>query len=406
MADIADKALQETIAELIATQTEEGSVIIRPFAQRLINARLGPIINKYMAIARTGEKNIKATGGGLEEMSEAFRKEYDGARDAVYNIIEQTEDFRDLRYQKSYEALKNANRENIKSWPELFTEVYTEDYELNEIFVRLVEEQEEIEITSAKQLQKVTGITEIWSYWKGEESIEFPDTKEGKKQAQAQAKKEIEDCFTLAMEFRYRNLLEGMLKTGAKYKDLLYIEPVKFHLPAEKQAEVIKKTFALYYNLIEPPWFRPDLKTIAEGIGAPYSVLMDCLITERITASDNAEKKVVDKKEDIERTLKQKVEAYIDRQPAAWKKEHLMTASKSWSQERADLQRSQYLDSYVTWFNTVVWDELKLLSNPGDHERKVVEIHKHTILKEFKDVYEEAINFYSPVANNKSNGDK
>ncbi len=401
MAEIAEIALQGTIAELITTKTEDGSVVISPFAKRLMDTRLAPIIHKYNDLIK-----LRGESGIPKDLEEAFIEEYTEARDRAVDVIIQTEDFRNLRYQKSYEALKRADKEGIERWGDLLTEIHQDDDSLNEIFVRLVEEQENIKITSAKQLQEVTGITEIWSYWKGGESIEYPDTKEGRKQAKAEAKKEMEETFGQAMEFRYRNLLEAMLKTGAMYKDLLSIEPSQFHLPAEKQSEVIRMTLALYFNLIEAPFFRPDLKTIAEEIEAPYSVLMDCLITERITASDNAEKNVVDKKEDIERTLKQKVEAYIDRQPAAWKKEHLMTASKSWSQERADLQRSQYLDSYVTWFNTVVWDELKLLSNPGDHEKKVVEIHKPTILKEFKDVYEAAINFYSPVANNESHGEQ
>ena len=269
MADIATKAIQDTIAELTGTKTEEGSLTIRPFARRLLDARIALVTQKYEALVGLG------AGRGLpKELEEGFIKEYNEAKDSAISAIEGSEEFRNLRYQKSYEALKNASKGEI-SWSELFTEIYTDDYELNEIFVRLVEEQDGIEITSAKQLQKVTGITEIRSYWKGEESIEYPDTKEGKKQAQAQAKKETEECFTLAMEFRYRNLLECMLKTGAKYKDLLSIEPGKFYLPKEKQEEIIKMTLTLYYNLMEPSFFRPDLKTIAEEIEAPYGVLLE-----------------------------------------------------------------------------------------------------------------------------------
>ena len=404
MAEIVEKAIKEVISEFITSIKKEGPEVTKPFILRLIEARLAPIMNKYEAIASTGKRNIEANGGSLEEMLEAFKKEYNEATDLAIEAIEKTEDFRGLRYQKCYEALKKSHEQkDINSWGDLLTEIYQDDDALNEIFVRLVEEQENIKITSAKQLQEVTGITELWSYWKGEEQIEYPDTKEGKKQAQKQAKEEIEETFILAMEFRYSNLLEGMLKTGAKYKDLLSIEPGSFHLSKEKQEYIIKKTLYLYYNLIEPSFFRPDLKTIAEEIEAPYSVLMDCLITEKVKTSEKIEKYVKEKlkknKEDIEHTLKQKVEEYIDRQPATWKKEHHMTTSKNWSQERADLQRSQYVDAYVTWFNTVVWDELKLLSNPGDHERRVVEIHKPTILKEFKELYEEAIKFYTPVAN-------
>ena len=276
MAEIVEKAIKEVISEFIRTIKPAPRQGVKTFIFRLIEARLAPIMNKYETIASTGKKNIEANGGSLEELLEAFKKEYNEATDLAIEAIEKTEDFRELRYQKCYEALKKSHEQkDINSWGDLLTEIYQDDEALNEIFVRLVEEQENIKITSAKQLQEVTGITEVWSYWKGEEQIEYPDTKEGKKQAKAQAKKEIEETFVLAMMYRYGNLLEGMLKTGAKYKDLLSIEPGSFYLPNEKQAEVIKKTFTLYYNLIEPSHFRPDLKTIAEEIEAPYSVLLE-----------------------------------------------------------------------------------------------------------------------------------
>jgi len=76
-----------------------------------------------------------------------------------------------------------------------------------------------------------------------------------------------------------------------------------------------------------------------------------------------------------------------------------MVVRKNWDQERVDLQITQYINMFVVYFNTVIWDELKLLRNPGDFEKSVVEIHKPTILKEFKELYDEAIQFYSPVAN-------
>jgi len=400
MAEIVEKAIKEVLKEFIDRKTPEGPEITKPFIFRLIEARLAPIMNKYETIASTGKRNTEANGGSLEEMLEAFKKEYNEATDLAIEAIGQTEDFRELRYQKCYEALKKSHeQEGINSWGDLLTEIYQDDDALNEIFVRLVEEQENIKITSAKQLQEVTGITEVWSYWKGEEQLEYPDTKEGKKQAKAQAKKEIEETFVLAMMYRYRNLLEGMLKTGAKYKDLLSIEPQKFHLPLEKQAEVIKMTFTLYYNLIEPSHFRPDLKTIAEEIEAPYSVLMDCLILCKSDATEKRAKKIDKRQEEIHSKLKKQVRAYIDRQSLEWKKDHTMVVRKNWDQERVDLQITQYINMFVVYFNTVIWDELKLLRNPGDFEKSVVEIHKPTILKEFKELYDEAIQFYSPVAN-------
>ena len=400
MAEIVEKAIKEVLKEFI-DRKPEGPEITKPFIYRLIEARLAPIINKYETIASTGKKNIEAGGENLQEMLDTFKKEYDAGVNLAIEAIEQTEDFRELRYQKCYEALKKSHeQEDINNWGDLLTEIYQDDEALNEIFVRLVEEQENIKITSAKQLQEVTGITEVWSSWKGEEQVEYPDTKEGKKQAKAQAKKEIEETFVLAMMYRYGNLLEGMLKTGAKYKDLLSIEPGSFYLPNEKQGYIIKRTLSLYYNLIEPSHFRPDLKTIAEEIEAPYSVLMDCLILGKTDATEKRAKKIDDRQEEIHSKLKKQVRAYIDRQPVEWKKDHAMVVRKNWDQEKVDLQMSQYVASYIGWFNIVVWNELNILNNnPDEYKSRVIEIHKPTILKEFKELYDEAIQFYSPVSN-------
>ena len=63
-----------------------------------------------------------------------------------------------------------------KTYEDLFTEIYQDETYLNEIFVRLVEETEGVAITSAKQLQELTGITEIYGYWDEEKGDYEPHT--------------------------------------------------------------------------------------------------------------------------------------------------------------------------------------------------------------------------------------
>ncbi len=92
---------------------------------------------------------------------------------------------------------------------------------------------------------------------------------------QALATTEIIDTFLGAMHHRYYSVLTACLKTGGKYKDLLEIKPSLFHLPVKVHQQVmIKQVLCIYYNLWDPSDIRPDIKTIAEAIEAPYSVVL------------------------------------------------------------------------------------------------------------------------------------
>lgn len=82
--------------------------------------------------------------------------------------------------------------------------------------------------------------------------------------------------------FEYVLTLEKALQEGAKYKDLLRINPQDYGLLEDgddgSQYSSILEAIAVVYeiggggNLM----LFPSLRSIAEEIEAPYSVLMDC----------------------------------------------------------------------------------------------------------------------------------
>jgi hypothetical protein len=78
-------------------------------------------------------------------------------------------------------------------------------------------------------------------------------------------------CFYVAMRHRYRLALEDCLKNGGKYPDLLEINPTTFYLTADFQEPAI--TMALETFIYDQP-AKPDLRSLAESLEAPYSLLM------------------------------------------------------------------------------------------------------------------------------------
>lgn len=218
---------------------------------------------------------------------EELRKELDVFFKLISESIQKKRGFRDELYKRSYDKLK-ALVDSGTTFGDVFTEIYSDEYYLNDIFIRLVEEKEGVLITSAKQLQELTGITEIYGYWDSEkgETIQYKDkTISTKKEAKEEAKKQIEETFTAGMYSRYSSILESMLEAGAKYKDIVIINPKDFNLPekwsgtlATNKEEVILWAISFTYLINEPAGLMmlPNLRLIAEEIEAPYSVLMDC----------------------------------------------------------------------------------------------------------------------------------
>jgi hypothetical protein len=266
---IYDKVLRESIKELIGEPDN-----LQPFAERIFNNHTQNIATKAQLYVRSG--------GKIEDIAEELVQE---SKDSLNSLVEafiNSAELKDSLYKKTYDRLKQAS--GSKSWVDIFSEIYADECSLNEIFVRLVEEKQGVEITSTKQLQELTGITEMYGYWDEEKEEVIPGDKIlTKKEAQELAAEQIEDTFIKAMSYRYSKTLEDMLNAGAKYKDLLEIKPKDFNLPetwsgclSSDQHSSILWAIESVFKLGEPnSSVRPDLKTVAIELAAPYSILMD-----------------------------------------------------------------------------------------------------------------------------------
>lgn len=269
---IHDKVIKEVLQELVGDTGNK-----QPFGESLVNKYLQDLVAQAQLLVKSGSK--------VEDLQEYYLQELRGnIMDSVVEALLKSYEYKDRLYKKSYDRLKAAYKES-ESWGDLFTEIYEDEQYLNEIFVRLVEEEEGVAVTSAKQLQELTGITEIYGYWDEEkgETVPYGDKKPTKKEAQEIAFKQIEGTFISAMSYRYSKALEDILQAGGKYKDLLQVKPAYFNLP-ETWSGVLtydKESSILWaiedvFRIGEPNTsVRPDLKAIAQEIEAPYSVLLE-----------------------------------------------------------------------------------------------------------------------------------
>lgn len=267
-----DKALKEVLQELIG-----GAGAVQPFAESLVAKYLQDSVARGQLLVKSGEKP--------EGIVDYYATARANTMDTVVQALLKSSEFKDSLYKKSYERLKAlADGEDI-TWGDIFAdEIYDDEQYLNEIFVRLVEEQEGVAITSAKQLQELTGITEVYGYANEEgETIPYGDKMPTKKEAQELAYRQVEDTFIKAMSYRYSKALDDILQAGGKYKDLLQVKPAYFNLPETWSGCLTSDQYSSILWAIEDTFLigepntsvRPDLKTIAQEIEAPYSVLLD-----------------------------------------------------------------------------------------------------------------------------------
>jgi len=259
-----DKVLRETIKDLVG---EKGN--IKPFAQRIIDSCSIDLTNKAQLYVKSG--------GKVEDLKEAFIKEYKENMSIVVGALTKSFEFKDLIYKKNYEELKASGKEG-STYYDLLSEIYQDSNLLNEIFIRIVEETEGVEITNVKQLQELTGITEVYGDPE-EEGYKEPT----KQQAKKEALKQLEDIFIKGMSYRYSATLVNLLQAGANYTDLLNINPSAFNLPETWTGTIAndKYTSILWaieevFRIGEPSTsVKPSLKVVAKEINAPLSVLMD-----------------------------------------------------------------------------------------------------------------------------------
>lgn len=114
-------------------------------------------------------------------------------------------------------------------------------------------------VKDGKHLQKITRITK--------------ETLEG-----------LEETVISSRCSKYFRALEKALEEGAKYKDLLQIKPQDFGLPetwsgclgSDQYSSILwALSFEFLINVPASLMLLPDLRSIAQEIEAPYSVLMD-----------------------------------------------------------------------------------------------------------------------------------
>jgi len=164
-----------------------------------------------------------------------------------------------LRYLNYKKEIIETYQES-KDWEDVyFTSVYSDVDESQEAFIDYVEEVYKTKVKDGKHLQKLTGITE--------------ETLEG-----------LEETVINSRYSKYFRALEKALQEGAKYKDLLQIKPQDFGLPktwsgclGSDQYSSILWALSSEFLIDETAslMLLPDLRSIAQEIQAPYSVLMD-----------------------------------------------------------------------------------------------------------------------------------
>jgi hypothetical protein len=158
-----------------------------------------------------------------------------------------------------------------KSWEDVITSGYfnSDDATSMEAFIDFVEDIYKTKIKDAKQLDKLTELTTLLS--------REPNIKKGKEPT-------LEYILIKAKYSKYFRALERALQEGAKYKHLLQIKPQDFGLPqtwsgclSSDQYSSILWALSFEFMMIDHNvMLLPDLRSIAQEIEAPYSVLMDC----------------------------------------------------------------------------------------------------------------------------------
>lgn len=147
-----------------------------------------------------------------------------------------------------------------KDWEDVyFTSVYSDVDESQEAFIDYVEEVYKTKVKDGKHLQKLTGIKE--------------DTLEG-----------LEETVINSRYSKYSRALQKALEGGATYPELLKIKPKEYGLPEKWNKVLVSDQYSSIlwalsseFLLDEPAslMLLPDLRSIAQEIQAPYSVLMD-----------------------------------------------------------------------------------------------------------------------------------
>lgn len=172
-----------------------------------------------------------------------------------------------------------------KDWGDVYsTSVYSDAYEAQEAFIDYIEEIHQTKVKDVSHLIELTGITHLQS-WDSNTGKYFDPETEEEEEAKENAIRELEETLINSRYNKYFRSLERTLQEGGKYKDLLQIDPQDFGLPeswsghlGSDQYSSILWALSFEFLINEPGGLMmlPDLRSIAQEVEAPYSVLMDC----------------------------------------------------------------------------------------------------------------------------------
>jgi hypothetical protein len=241
-----------------ATEEEIPSIL------RDINRRLSQRLATY---------KLSGAGGDMEDIRSFFS-------DIPKQIAQIVKDH--WRYHRYKEAIKKTYLQTGDWGKVISKDVYSDVDEAQEAFIDYVEEVTGAKITDVAQLQELTGITHLDSWDSKAGKYITPETEEGAKE---NAIRELTETLIGARYSKYFGALGDAIKDGAKYKDLLRISPQEYGLPETWTGTLSKDQYSsvlwaimLEFLIDEPAGLTlfPDLRSIAQEMEAPYSVLMDC----------------------------------------------------------------------------------------------------------------------------------
>ena len=280
-----------------------------------------------------------------------------------------------------------------KDWGDVYsTSVYSDVTEAQEAFIDYIEEIHQTKVKDVKHLIELTGITHLQSWDSSTRKYFDPET-EG--EAKENATRELEETLTSSRYNKYFRSLERTLQEGGKYKDLLQIDPQDFGLPeswsgclgSDQYSSIL---LALSYEfLIDEPgglMMLPGLRSIAQEVEAPYSVLMDSYNIARIGQQFRMQLQM------LQERLKKAVRAHVKNQPKEWRDDHLFNPMGEWTEEDAKRVEDEYINIYpYIYFSLVLFNEIFPERSPSEMEKGIIEAHREDIIKYYKRYLDEGI---------------
>jgi hypothetical protein len=215
---------------------------------------------------------------GAEAITEEVFKLKQGT-EVVNNIL------RDYAIYIDYKSQIAETYQKTKNWVTVFnTDVYSDVKEAQEAFIDYIEETYQIKIKDVKHLQELTGITHLNSW--DEKLKDYKPV--GEREAKENAIKELDETLTRARFSKFYRALERALTEGAKYKDLLQIDPKNYGLleswsyclASDQYSSVLRAISKAYFLSESFTILAPKPRDIAEDLEAPLSVIMDAVKTE------------------------------------------------------------------------------------------------------------------------------